>query len=78
MQSNHHLLQRVWLKTLNLALVGGTPHYFTCYLMLALCFSGQMSTIQVWGSVTVHMVLYFWIHWGQCSILVWEWGRHFY
>jgi hypothetical protein len=47
MQSDYRLLWRVWLKTLNLALVGGTPHYFTCYLMLALCFSGQMSTIQV-------------------------------
>jgi hypothetical protein len=29
MQSDCSLLWCVWLKTLNLALVGGTPHYFS-------------------------------------------------
>ena len=36
-QNNCRLLWKVWLKTLNLALVGGNPHYFSfCYLILFL------------------------------------------
>jgi hypothetical protein len=38
MHSDCCLLWKVWLKTLNLALVGGTPHYFSCNLILFVCF----------------------------------------
>jgi hypothetical protein len=38
MQSDCRLLWKVWLKTLNLALVGGTHHYFPCDLILFVYF----------------------------------------
>ena len=47
MQSDCHLLWRVWLKTLNLALVGGNPHYFPCYLILVCLFCFCYCVFQV-------------------------------
>jgi hypothetical protein len=60
-QSDCRLLWRVWLKTLNLALVGGNPHYYYFFFVLFdlvcaicsvfMCFSGRVSAVQVWGNV---------------------------
>jgi hypothetical protein len=36
-QSNCSLISQVWLKTLNLALVGGTPHYVFCFMFSICC-----------------------------------------
>jgi hypothetical protein len=47
-QSDCRLLWRVWLKTLNLALVGGNPHYFfMCYLILFVQFFLFLRVFQV-------------------------------
>jgi hypothetical protein len=57
-QSDYRFLWEVWLKTENLALVGGNPHYFPCHLIVCLffillCFSGYVSAIQVWGGLAI-------------------------
>jgi hypothetical protein len=84
------LLWEVWLKTENLALVGGNPHSFTYHLILFVCFVfvvsfrssvchsslGECSST-VHPTCISHSVLYFWAHWGQCVISVWGWGKHF-
>jgi hypothetical protein len=47
MQSDCRLLWKVWLKTLNLALVGGTHHYFPCDLILFVYFVFFSFVLQV-------------------------------
>jgi len=48
--------QKVWLKTENLALVGGNPHHFSLSFDFISCvlvvIFKTVSTIQVWGSAS--------------------------
>jgi hypothetical protein len=46
-QSDCRLLWRVWLKTLNLALVGGNPHYFSMLFNLVCAFCSVLCVFQV-------------------------------
>jgi hypothetical protein len=75
---------------LNLALVGGTPHYFLCDLILFICFvflvffrssvyhsSLEEHSLTLCLTCAIPLVLYFLTHWGQCAILAWGWGRNF-
>jgi hypothetical protein len=80
-RSDCRLLWEVWLKTENLALVGGDPHSFTyhlivCLFLFLLYFSGYCLPFKFGGALLystciTQSTLYFWSHWGQCVILVW-------
>ena len=92
-QSDCCLLWRVWLRTLNLVLVGGNPYYIPCHLILFVYFIFVFvvffrSTVFCHSSLgkhsptlhqtcAAHLELYFLTHWGECAILVWGWGKHF-
>jgi len=77
-QSDYRLLWEVWLKTKNLALVGGNPNSFTYHLILFVCLFcfvlffrssvchsslGESSSMEH-PTYIAHLVLYFWTHWG--------------
>jgi hypothetical protein len=70
-QSDCSLISRVWLKTLNLALVGGTPHYVSCFMFSICCLPVKFGEAFFYAipELTHPLGLLIQSHYGQCDVL---------